>query len=91
MPDPNFILTPEITALQVRLEPAFNMLHSLMLLNKAKHLSGLGEWVIQTKAMLTPEEDYRNQLVLLGLFFAVEPDRSFSSFEAYLEHLAPMQ
>jgi len=88
MPEPTFILTQEEIAISVAIEPVFNMLYSLMLLNQADHLSGLGDWVTRTKARLTPEEDHKNKLVLYGLFYAVEPDRSWPVFEDYLAHLA---
>jgi DNA-binding transcriptional ArsR family regulator len=90
MPEPTFILTPEMVSIQVDLAPVYNMLYSLMLLNKADHLSGLGEWVSRTKTQLTPEENFNNKLVLYGLFYAVEPDRSWPTFEAYLAHLATL-
>ncbi len=87
MPEPTFILTPEESPIRMSLAPTYNMLYSLMLLNKADHLSGLGEWVTRTKAQLTSEQHFNNQLVLYGLFYAIEPDRSWPNFEAYLEHL----
>ncbi len=88
MPEPIFILPPEETPISIGLEPVYNMLYSLMLLNEADHLSGLGEWVLRTKSQLTTEQNYNNKLVLYGLFYALEPDRSWPTFEAYLEYLA---
>jgi hypothetical protein len=88
MPEPTIILTPEEPSISVALEPVYNMFYSLMLLNKTDDLSGLGDWVTRTKARLTTEQSHNNKLVLYGLFYAVEPDRSWSSFENYLEHLA---
>jgi len=87
VPNPDFILVPEVPTLSVALEPAYNILHSFLLINSSKHLQGLGEWVTQTKAALTPEQIYNNELVLYGLYFACEPDRSWPTFEAYLDHL----
>jgi DNA-binding transcriptional ArsR family regulator len=58
------------------------------LLNKAEHLSGYAEWVTNTAVSLTPQQLYRNKLVLLGLHYAVVPFRSWSSFEAYLANLS---
>jgi DNA-binding transcriptional ArsR family regulator len=87
MPEPTFILPPEDSAIQMGLAPVYNLIYDLMLINKAEHLSGLGEWVNRIKAQLTPDENFKNQLVLYGLFYAIEPDRSWPTFPAYLEYL----
>jgi DNA-binding transcriptional ArsR family regulator len=70
------------------LQPAFNALHSLMLLTKVDHLSGLDEWVTRTAAALPLDRRYMNQVVLIGVHYAVVPTRSWSSFPLYLEDLA---
>lgn len=88
MPEPTFIQTPAETPIAIGLEPVYNMLYSLMLINQVDHFSGVGEWVTRIKAQLTPEENFNNQLVLYGLFYAIEPDRSWATFPAYLDHLA---
>ncbi len=87
-PDPDLIVAPTISPIHVALEPAQNALYSLLLLNKAEKLSGLGDWVTRTAAALTPEQRHNNRLVLYGLHFAVVPDRSWPSFPAYVNHLA---
>ncbi|HTP09092.1 MAG TPA: winged helix-turn-helix domain-containing protein [Anaerolineae bacterium] len=70
------------------LEPAFNVLHSLMLLAKVDHYSGLDEWVMQTATSLPPDRRYMNNVVLIGVHYAVIPARSWSSFPLYLDDLA---
>jgi DNA-binding transcriptional ArsR family regulator len=87
-PDPDFIVAPTGSLVSVALEPAQNALNSLLLLVKADKLSGLDEWVIRTSGALTPEQRHNNRLVLIGLHYAVVPDRSWSSFPAYVDHLA---
>jgi DNA-binding transcriptional ArsR family regulator len=72
----------------VALEPAFNVLDSLMLLNAAPDTSGLGAWVSETAARLPAETATRNRLVLQGLYFAVLPERSWPTFPAYVDGLA---
>jgi DNA-binding transcriptional ArsR family regulator len=72
----------------VAAEPAVNILHSMLLLNMAETLSGLGEWVGRTAAGLTPEQLHRNRLVLDGLHHALLPERRWPSFNAYLDDLA---
>jgi DNA-binding transcriptional ArsR family regulator len=90
-PDPDFIVAPTAVPVRIALEPAHNVLHSLQLLVKADHLSGLDEWVMRTAAALTPEQRHRNRLVLNGLYYATVPDRGWSSFPAYIEHLAALE
>ncbi|HSD83730.1 MAG TPA: winged helix-turn-helix domain-containing protein [Anaerolineae bacterium] len=69
-------------------EPAFNALHSLMLVTKVDQLSGLDEWVTQTAAALPPDRAHMNQVVLIGVHYAIVPTRSWSSFPLYLDDLA---
>jgi DNA-binding transcriptional ArsR family regulator len=70
------------------LEPAFNALHSLMLLTKVDQLSGLDEWVTQTATALPADRQHMNHVVLIGVHYAVVPTRSWSSFPLYLDDLA---
>ena len=70
------------------LAPAFNTLHSLMLLAKVDQYSGLDEWVTRTATALPPDRRYMNHVVLIGVHYAVVPTRSWSSFPLYLDDLA---
>lgn len=90
MPTPiqDFISSIEPAEIQIGLEPAFNVLHSMLLLTKVDQVSGFNEWVGQTATAMTAEEKERNRLVIIGFFFAILPDRSFSSFPAFLNYLA---
>lgn len=84
----DFIGRPQATSISIALEPAHNVLNSLILLNTVDKLSGLGEWVERTAAQLAPALLHRNQLVLEGLHYAALPDRRWPSFTAYLDDLA---
>ncbi len=90
MPAPEASLVSPVSESNISfgLEPTFNALHSLMLLTKVDHLSGLDEWVTRTAAALPPDRRYMNQIVLIGVHYAVIPTRSWSSFPLYLEDLA---
>ena len=90
MPAPEASLVSATTESNVSfgVEPVFNALHSLMLLTKVDHLSGLDEWVTRTAAALPPDRRYMNQVVLIGVHYAVVPARSWSSFPLYLDDLA---
>lgn len=88
MPGQDFIVTPEGAPISVALEPAHNALYSLLLLSTAEHMPGLAAWVTRTASALTPSERRQHDLVIIGLHHALPPEQSWSSFPAYLNHLA---
>ncbi len=75
------------TTINFDLEPAFNNLYSLVILNYSETLSGMDEWVTRTWNGLSPERRHNNRLVMEGLHFAVMPIRSWKTFEDYLNDL----
>jgi DNA-binding transcriptional ArsR family regulator len=91
MPDQGFIIPPATTLIDVALEPAHNVLHSLMLLAQSEYTSGFGEWVVRTAAALSPDERETLSLVVIGLHYATVPEDSWPSFPAYVDHLAAME
>jgi DNA-binding transcriptional ArsR family regulator len=90
MPVRDSIVIPDAARLTVSLEPAQNAIHSLLLLIKLEHLSGLSDWVTDTAGALTPEARKRHNLVLIGFHYAVLPRQSWPSFPAYMDHLAAL-
>ena len=88
MPVQDVIVQPEPAPVVVALEPAHHVVHSMLLVVEAEKLSGLGEWVTRTAEAMTPEERRRHELVILGFFHAILPAESWSSFPAYVDHLA---
>ena len=90
MPAPTAALMHPAAEITAVLEPANNALHSLTLVARAPHLSGLGDWVTATYAALTPAERDTHELVMIGLHYALFPERSYPSFPAYLERLETM-
>ena len=87
-PEASLVSPRNESSISFGLEPAFNALHSLMLLTKVDQLSGLDEWVTRTAASLSPDRRYMNQVVLIGVHYAVVPTRSWSRFSLYLDDLA---
>ncbi len=85
------ILVNQTTNISFDIEPAHNAIQSLMFLIRAEKLSGLGEWITTTLAQMTAEEKHQHELVMVGLHFATVPHQSWSSFPAYLDHLASME
>jgi DNA-binding transcriptional ArsR family regulator len=88
MPVQDFMTQPDAESVIVALEPAHHAIHSLLLVAEAAKYSGLGEWVNRTARVLTPRERRRHKLVMVGLYHAVMPAESWSSFPAYVDHLA---
>ena len=84
----DFIEIPNAVPISVALEPAQNAFHSLLLLTKAEHISGLSDWVTHTADALTPRERRRHKLVFIGLHFTIVPEQNWPSFPAYVDHLA---
>ena len=84
----DFIARSQAPDMSVALEPAHNVLNSMVLLNAVDKLSGLDEWVTRTVADLSPTQLHRNRLVFEGLYYAIQPDRRWPSFSTYLDHLA---
>ena len=88
--DQNILDLPKQKTINVRLEPAHNAMYSLMLVTKSRHISGLSEWVTRTAESMSNEEWQRHELVMVGLHYAATPQQSWTSFPAYLDHLASM-
>ena len=89
-PEQEILLAPSQTGIQVTLEPTQIVFHSLLLLAKIKKLSGFGEWVAETLLLMPAMEKQRHQVVMIGLYYAVQPERSWPSFPDYVDHLAAM-
>ena len=74
MPAPvqDLISAPTTTGINISLEPAYNALQSLLLLSKDKgyNLSGLAEWISQTRDTLSEEEREHHNFVMMGFYFA---------------------
>ncbi len=71
----------------VAIEPALNALESMLLISKAEDEPGIHEWVTKTRLQMSSEERFRHKLVMIGFHYAVLPQASEASFEAYLSRL----
>lgn len=86
--DQNILDLPTLETISVRLEPVHSAMYSLTLVAKSRQVSGFHEWVTHTAESMSEEEWRRHELVMIGLHYAVVPEKSWSSFPAYLDHLA---
>ena len=86
MPSPlqEILVVPPTTSVRVELDPARNILHSLVLLAKSDHYYGLNEWVERTAAGFSPEMARRHHLVIFGFYYAWLPEVTYPDFPAYL-------
>jgi ArsR family transcriptional regulator len=93
MPAPvrEVILAPEATRVRISAEPTLNALNTLLMFTRHEDLSGLDPWVEKAMARLTQRELDKNILVMLGLYFAVIPTRSWPSFPDYIDHLEALE
>jgi DNA-binding transcriptional ArsR family regulator len=89
-PESSFISTSVQHRVWVALEPAQNAIQSLLLISREEELSGLGDWVIRTARSLSRRVEERHRLVMIGMYFAVLPQRRWPSFPAYLDTLEGM-
>ena len=87
MPYQDLVSAVPITQVQVQIEPVQHAINSLMLLSMADEKPGMNDWVRRTAEGLSPEVRHRNQLVMVGLYYAVLPERTWSSFPIYIDHL----
>ena len=71
----------------VTLEPALNAFGSMLLVSHKEDEPGIHQWVAETRAKMTSEERARHFLVMIGLHYAILPQRAGISFETYLEDL----
>lgn len=78
------------TSIQIALEPVYNALNSLSLLNEVERLTGLNTWVTRTAAALTSEQRHTHRLVFEGLHDALTPLRNEPNFPSYLHTLAEL-
>lgn len=78
---------PKKVEVTFSVEPAYNVIGSLSLLDMAEDFSGLGEWVYRTTRALSPEQLRTNLLVLHDAYVHLA-DASWPSFPEWVDDLA---
>jgi DNA-binding transcriptional ArsR family regulator len=87
MPSPDAIVMPDVTTIEIRLDPVQTIMNSMVLLVRSEELSGLNAWIYETWAAMKPEQKKTHDLVMIGLHYAVMPTRYWKDFPAFLSHL----
>ena len=72
--DRDYVLAPQTLQVDFALAPVFAQTQSLVLLNETESLSGLGEWIHQTQAAMTPQQRRENIIMLEGGFTLIYDD-----------------
>jgi DNA-binding MarR family transcriptional regulator len=81
------LASPNPVRMRIGLEPVFNALNSLALLNLVDTLPALNGWVRSTAAAMTPAERHTNRLIFEGLSAALISGVTETDFAAYLDAL----
>ncbi|MFN2282400.1 MAG: ArsR/SmtB family transcription factor [Anaerolineales bacterium] len=92
MANPDTIILPQVTTVEIRLDPVQNFVNSMLLVVWSEERSGLSPWVYETAAALKPTETEDHKLVMVGLHYAVLPSRYWKDVPSYLaglERMAP--
>jgi len=76
------------TALAVSLEPARNVVASMVMLTRDEEIPGISNWIAETRDKLTKKQKFQHKLVTIGFYYIVAVDQSWKSFDGFLSHLA---
>jgi DNA-binding transcriptional ArsR family regulator len=79
------------TTLTIALEPARNVLASMLMLAKDEDLPGITNWIQETRKKMSADEMFLHKLVVLGFYHVVSVEESWNSFPDYLAHLSKME
>ena len=80
--------SPRSLPINIELEPVYNVLNSVALLNEVQRMPALDAWAVRTAGSLTPGQRRSNRLIFEALGGALLPDQDFPDFPAYLADLA---
>ncbi len=87
MPNPDAVVLPGVTTVEIRLDQVQTFINSMVLLVRGEELSGMSPWVYETAANLTADEMKDHELVMIGLHYAVTPTRFWKDVPTYLDYL----
>lgn len=81
------VLAPRTITVRVFVDPARTLINSLGLLTMTETRSGLGEWILQTTAAMSPELRHNNEIAG-QLFDLIEFDDAPIEFPALIDRIA---
>ena len=90
MPKTDAIVMPEVSLVEVKLDPVQTIINSMVLMIRSDELSGLNPWIYETYGVMSEEEKEQHVLIVQGLYYSVAPIRSWNDFPSYLDHLSKL-
>jgi DNA-binding transcriptional ArsR family regulator len=87
MPRPETFVLPDVTTVDISLDQVQTFINSMMLLVRSEELSGLNPWIYETCGDMTQEQKADHDLVVIGVHFAILPDRYWKDIPSYLAYL----
>lgn len=90
---PDVVLAPQEVKVSVEVDPVYNLLASLMILNNLPYRSGFDNWVQETAASMGASQRHTNQLIFWALGYHLLPQlhltwQTWPDFPAFLDYLA---
>ena len=76
------------TAIKVALEPARNVLASMVMLTKDEDLPGVSSWLLDHRRGMTKKQKLHHTLVVIGFYHVIAPDEDSTSFPDHIQRLA---
>lgn len=88
----DLLVEPQFVKIRFSLEPALNIVDSMVDVLRVEEKSGFGEWAVQTWGRLTPEQRKTHRLVFEGLSGILyqtleKAERSWPDFPSYVDYL----
>lgn len=88
MTDWDFIIAPAHVSVSFNVEPVPIMLHSLHMLNQLEMFSGLGSWLVETNAAMSPEQRADHNLVFGPMADALYTNLESEDFPSFIDNIA---
>ena len=76
------------TAVKVALEPARNVLASMVMLTKDEDLPGISNWLLDYRRAMTRKQKFQHTLVVIGFYHVIALDEDSTTFPHHIQRLA---
>lgn len=76
------------TPITIAIQPARNILSSMVMLTKDEDLPGISNWIREVRRKLSPEQRFHHTLVTIGFYYVVAAGEKTGSFEEHIAQLA---
>ncbi len=76
------------TTVAVNLEPARNVIASMVMLTKDEDVPGISNWIAETRDKMTKKQKFQHKLVTVGFYYILAVDQSWNTFDGFLSQLA---